>query len=427
MNELIDFIYESPSGFHCVKESKKLLDANGYYELYESETINVKKGGKYYITKGDSALIAFEVGKGSIVSDGLRIIGAHTDAPCFKIKPYSSMVVENYFLKLNVECYGGPILSTWFDRGLAVAGKVVLKGEKINKPIEKLINIKKSIMTIPNLAIHMNRTVNTGYEFNKQKDMLPLMTILNENLEKDNFLINIIADELGCEICEILDFELYLYDNQKGETIGVNDEFISSARLDDVWMVYSGLQALVNSSEVNATKVMICVDNEEVGSGTSTGASSVFVQNTLERIFLGLGFNREGFLQGLANSFAVSADLAHSLHPNYVDKHDPTNKPVMGNGPVIKYSANQKYSTNCVVAAIFKSICNELNVPCQTFVNRSDAGGGGTIGPILSQALGVPAVDVGAAILGMHSIREMGATKDIGYMVESFTGFYELV
>ena len=426
-NELLEFINESPTAYHAVNTVKKMLYENGFKELKESEAWNLNKSDKCYVIKNDSAIIAFEIGSGEIEEEGFRLIGAHTDSPCFKVKPSPEMLVENKYVKLNTEVYGGPILNTWFDRPLSLAGRVTLKGDSPFKPVTKLININKPILVIPNLAIHMNRNVNEGYAINKQKDTLPLLGFINEKLEdKEDVvgILSIIKNELNVEKEDILDFDLFLYEHEKGSLLGINEEFISSSRLDDLWMVFSGVKALVESNNNKATKVMVCIDNEEIGSLTSQGANSSLLKNILERITLSLGKNKEEFFRAIANSIMISADLAHAVHPNQSEKHDPTNRPILGNGPVIKMAASGSYSTDSYASAIFQELCKEANVPCQKFVNRSDVRGGTTIGPMVSADLSIPVIDMGAAVIGMHSIRELASVKDNEYTIKAFINFF---
>lgn len=425
-NELIDFIYDSPSSFHTVETMKRELNEAGFLELIESENWDLKKGGKYYITKNDSALIAFSVGKGEIEKEGFKLIGAHTDSPTFRIKPNPEIVSEGTYLKLNTEMYGGAIVNTWLDRPLSIAGRVTIKGENILYPNTKLINIKRPIAIIPNLAIHMNRNVNKGVELNLQKETLPIISLINEKLEKENYLLKLISNELNIDMKDILDFDLYLYEFNKGNIIGVNDEFISSGRLDDLAMVFAGLKALKDCKITNGTNVLVCFDNEEVGSSTKQGADSQFLANTLERICISLGKNREEFFRAISKSFIISADLAHAVHPNYIEKCDPVNKPLINKGPVIKFSANQSYTSDSNSASVYEAICKKAGVPCQKFVNRSDSRGGSTIGPITSTHLNIRSVDMGTPILSMHSVRELGGVMDNYYAVKSFREFYSI-
>ena len=424
--ELIDFLYDSPSACHGVKATQKILDANGFIEIKEEDKWNLQPKGKYYVVKNDSALIAFEVGTGDIEETGLRLIGAHTDVPGFRIKPNPQMISEGKYVKLNTEVYGGPILHTWYDRPLGIAGKVALKGASPLKPEIRLVNINKPLLIIPSLAIHMNREVNDGYKINRQVDTLPLLGLINDRLEKEDYLMNILANELQVNKEDILNFELGLYEYEKGSLIGMNEELISSGRFDDLWMVYAGIRALVDSRENEATKVMICIDNEEIGSLTAEGADSTLLNNILERITLGLGKDREGYYRTLANSIMISADLAHAVHPNLGDKHDPTNRPVLEGGPVLKIAASGSYSTDSFNGAVFAGVCEAAGVPFQKFVNRSDVRGGTTIGPVTAANLTIPVIDMGAPVLGMHSIRELASVKDNYYTVKAFTEFFSL-
>jgi len=422
-NDLIDFIYESPTAYHAVASTKKSLDKNGFTELENNEKWNIEPGKKYYVTSGDTSLIAFNTGSGD-VKKGFRIIGAHNDSPTFKIKPLHEINYKDTYIKLNTETYGGPILSTWFDRPLALAGKVSVKSDNAFHPVMYTININKPLMIIPNLCIHFNREVNDGYKFNAQKDTLPLLALINDELEKENLLLKAVAAEIGVEVDQILDFELFLYEYEKGSVIGLNNEFISSPRLDDLWMVYAGLNALVDSHEAEHIKVLITLDHEEVGSASAQGADSAFLLNTLKRIASCLGADGEDFNIALANSMAISSDLAHAVHPNYEDKHDPTNRPVLGAGPVLKYSAKQKYITTVYSASVFAACCESAGVPFQKYANRSDIAGGSTIAHFIAANLAIDVVDMGNPILGMHSIRELGAVCDNEYIYKAFKEFY---
>lgn len=424
--ELIDFLYDSPSACHGVKETQKILDKNGFIEIKEADKWELQAKGKYYVIKNDSALIAFEVGTGDIEKTGFRLIGAHTDVPGFRIKPNPQMISEGKYVKLNTEVYGGPILHTWFDRPLSIAGKVSLKGASPLKPEVRLVNINKPLLIIPSLAIHMNREVNEGFKINRQVDTLPLLGLINDKLEKEDYLMNILAEELQVNKEDILNFELGLYEYEKGMLIGMNEELISSGRFDDLWMVYAGIRALIDSRENEATKVMICIDNEEIGSLTAEGADSTLLNNILERITLGLGKDREGYYRTLANSIMISADLAHAVHPNLGDKHDPTNRPVLEGGPVLKIAASGSYSTDSFNGAVFAGVCEAAGVSFQKFVNRSDVRGGTTIGPVTAANLTIPVIDMGAPVLGMHSIRELASVKDNYYTVKAFTEFFSL-
>lgn len=422
--DLIDFIDSSYTAFHAVKNLEDRLEDKGFTKLNQGDKWNLEKEGKYYITKNNSALIAFQIGKGEIEEDGFRLIGAHTDAPTFKIKPSPEMTVEGSYLKLNTEVYGGPILNTWFDRPLSLAGRVNLRTEDPFRPKEVLLNLEKPIMIIPNLAIHMNREVNKGVEINPQKDSLPLLATINDKFEKDNYLLKLLGQNLGVDLDDILDFELFLYEVEKGSLVGLDEEFISVGKQDNLGMIHAGLHGFLDSDLSKSSKILVCFDNEEVGSGTKQGAASPMLKTVLERIVLALGKDREDFYRSLDKSFLISADQAHALHPNYADEHDPTNRPIINAGPVIKMAANQAYTSDSYSSSVYEAICKSQNIPVQKFVNRSDKRGGSTIGPISSRQLDIPSIDIGNPILAMHSIRELGGVEDHFYVYQSFKKFY---
>ncbi len=423
--DVIDFIDESPSQFHAVLKAEERLLKAGFLKLDKTDKWQLKKGGKYFITNNSSSFIAFELGTGDIIKEGFRLIGSHTDSPTFKVKPHPEISVENSYIKLNTEMYGGAIASTWFDRELSLAGRVSIKTDNPLKPEEKLVNIDKDLLTIPSLCIHMNRGINEKSSINKQKDVLPILATINDELEKDNLLLSILADELKVDIQDILDFELYLYNREKGKIIGLNDEFISVGKLDNLAMVHASLVALMESKPSKATKVIIANDNEEVGSMTKQGANSPMLKNLLERIIFAMGFDKEDYHRAISNSFIISADMAHAVHPNYSDKSDPTNRPIINKGVVIKLAASQAYTSDAMSVGVYRGICQKAGIPVQTFVNRSDMRGGSTIGPITSQQLDISSIDIGNALLAMHSVRELGGVEDHNYMIASFKTYFE--
>ena len=422
---LLQYLNNSPTAYHAVENAAEILQKNGFQELKETDEWSLKKGGKYFIIKNQSGIIAFAVGDGDVARDGFRIIGAHTDSPNFKIKPGPCTVTSDGYVKVNVEIYGGPILSTWFDRPLAVAGRVIVKEN--NELKAKLIKIDKPMFMLPNLCTHFQRDVNEkGFSYNKQKDVFPLLSLKEDDVEKDDYLRNLIQEETGTPKSNILDYELFLYEYQKGIFTGKNNEFISASRIDDLAMVYTGLSALIESSnEGSACKIFAAFDNEEVGSTTAQGAHSGLLMHILNRICKNLGLTDDAFFQAVANSTSISADSAHAVHPNYSEKHDPENRPVLGGGPVIKYSASQRYGTNAFSAAYFMEACQRAGVPCQKFVNRNDIAGGSTIGPVISSLTTIPTVDMGTPILAMHSIREFGAVIDNVYTKMAFQAYLE--
>lgn len=425
--ELIEFIHESPTNFHAVANAKKELLSDGFKQLFSGEAWQIEKGGKYFVTKNHSSLFAFEIGSGEIAEDGFKIVCAHSDSPTFRIKPNAEMPVAGKYLKLNTEVYGGPIMYTWFDRPLSMAGRVMLRSLNPLKPATQFVNFKRPLMVIPHIAIHFNRAVNDqGNPLSKQKDMLPVIAMINDTFEKDNYLVKLIAEEMGVSPEDILDFDLTLYEYEKGCLFGVNEEFISSGKLDDLAMAHAGLKAFVASEKCRKTKVLAIFDNEEVGSGTKQGAGSPILRTIVERIVFGLGGKPEDLYRAIHNSFMISADMAHALHPNYVEKHDPTNHPVMNGGPVIKFNANQKYVTDGDSAAVFETICKMAGVPCQKFVNHSDMAGGSTLGNILLSQMEMRGVDIGNPMWAMHSVRETGGVLDHAYVIKAFTTFYNI-
>jgi len=422
--DLLQFIKTSPSPFHAVQSVKEHLGPLGFKELKFEDKWAILPKGKYIVSRNGSALIAIVLGESSPEKAGFHILGTHTDSPTFRLKPSPIIPVEGKYVKLNVETYGGPILNTWLDRPLALAGRVVLKGRSPYHPQSVLFQSPSPLLTIPNLAIHLNHKVNEGFELNKQKDLLPLLGMLGEGLEKENVLVNHFSELLQVAPEEIIDFDMVLFEYENGSIIGLNQDFISSSRLDDLAMVQAGTWALAQTESNQVTSILACFDNEEVGSTSKQGAASPLLASVLERIMLALGKNREEYYQALAQSFMISADMAHALHPNAVEKHDPVNKPVLNGGPVIKLSANQSYTSDAESTAIFRGICEEAQVPVQIFVNRSDERGGSTIGPISTTHLDIRSVDVGNSLLGMHSIRELGGVKDHLAMSKVFKQFF---
>lgn len=422
---LLDFIQDSPSSFHAVEGVKKMLVPQGFQELPFKEKWSLMPGGKYYVTRNNSALIAFVVGEGVPEKHGFHLIGAHTDSPSFRVKPLPEIAVEGHYLKLNVETYGGPILNTWLDRPLSLAGRIILRGESPFSPQVKLFRGDRPLLVIPNLAIHMNQKINTGFELNKQKDMLPLLTQITKCLEKEEVLIRHLAKTLQCPHEDIMDFDLFLYEYEKGCIVGLQQEFISSGRLDDLAMIHAGAWALAKAKPTQMTQVLACFDHEECGSTSKQGAASPFLSHVLERILLAQKKGREAYFQALAHSFFISADMAHALHPNSGEKLDPVNRPILNGGPVIKISANQSYTTDAESAAVFSALCQRAGVPIQKFVNRSDERGGSTIGPISSTHLDIRSVDIGNPVLAMHSVRELGGVKDHLAIANVFSEFYK--
>ncbi len=425
IKRLLDFLNASPVNFLAVRNIVKELEQAGYRRLDPREAIGeVKAGDKLFVTKNDSSVYAFHIGRKSLADAGFRMICAHCDSPTFRIKPNAEMTCEGGIVKLNTEVYGGPIMSTWFDRPLTIAGRVIVRSDDELNPKTLLLHVRRPLLQISNLAIHFNRQVNDGVKLSKQKDMLPILGIVTDKLECGNLLMNVICSELNIKPEEILDFDLYLADATPACTFGVHDEFLSSGRLDDLSMCFAGLEALLATPDTGTTKVLAIFDNEETGSQTKQGAGSPFLSMMLKRIALAQNGTTEAFFQAVERAFMISADNAHAWHPNYSEKYDPTNHPVLGGGPVIKFNAAQKYASDAVSAAVFSELCRKAGVPCQRFVNHSDVAGGSTLGNILASSIPLRGVDMGNAILAMHSCRETGSVADHLYTVKAFSQFF---
>ncbi len=418
IQNLLEFIDQSPTPFHAVREMTDTLSDKGFIELKEADAWKLTPNARYFLTRNDSSLIAFTVGS----KPGFKIIGAHTDSPNLRLKPQAGYA-KNGYLQLGVEVYGGVLLSTWTDRDLSLAGRVILNGKE--KPSHKLIRFKQPLLRIPQLAIHLNRDVNKkGLILNEQNHLPPLFSLQKKSVP-DEVLKKMVARELKCRSTDIIGMELSLYDTQPGTVAGADGEFIFSGRLDNLASCHCALNALVESTKKDsATRVIAFYDHEEVGSETAQGAGSPFLKDVLERIAQTEENSRENFLRALAESFFISADMAHAVHPNYSDKHDSHHMPIINGGPVIKSNAGQRYATEGISSARFESLCGKAGVPTQKFVARSDLGCGSTIGPITAANLGIRTVDVGNPMLSMHSIREMAGTKDHELLIRAFKEFF---
>ena len=430
IKRLLSFLDASPVNFLAVKNLTEELQQHGYHRIDTTEALGtVKAGDKFFVTKNDSSIYAFQIGRKPLAETGFHMICAHCDSPTFRIKPHAEIDCEGGIVKLNTEVYGGPIMSTWFDRPLTLAGRVIVKSKDVMTPTTLLLHVKRPLLQISNLAIHFNRQVNDGVKLSRQKDVLPILGIINDELEKGNLLMNIILEELNKQQTvareDILDFDLYLADATPACTFGAHNELISSGRLDDLSMCFAGLEALLASQPTDTTQVLAIFDNEETGSQTKQGAGSPFLSYMLKRIALTQGGTEEAYYQAVERAFMISADNAHAWHPNYSEKYDPTNHPMLGGGPVIKFNAAQKYASDAYSASVFAGLCKKAGVPCQRFVNHSDVAGGSTLGNILASSIPLRGVDMGNAILAMHSCRETGSTADHEFCVKVFTQFYQ--
>ncbi|MCQ2982059.1 MAG: M18 family aminopeptidase [Treponemataceae bacterium] len=421
---MLNFIYSSPSPFHAVALFAGQLEANGFEKLEETQTWNIQAGGKYFVTRNDSSIIAFTVPAGK--AKRFHIIASHSDSPSFKIKENPEMNAAGC-VKLNVEKYGGMLCAPWFDRPLSVAGRIIFRNAE-GKLEQKLVMVDRDLLMIPNLAIHMNREANDGYKFNAQKDLLPVLCTAagagsgagSKGADKTaaSVLLNIVAESAGVDADAILGHDLFLYNRQEGTFWGASEEFIASPKLDDLECAYASMQGLVAASRGNTAcadtiNVVAVFDNEEVGSGTKQGADSTFLEDTFERVAECLEMKRSELLAAYAGSFMISADNAHAVHPNYAEKADPVNQPKINGGPVIKYNAAQHYCTDGVSSAVLKDLCSKAGIPFQTFTNRSDVAGGSTLGNISLSHVSMNAVDIGLPQWAMHSPYESAGTADV--------------
>ena len=416
---LFRFIEKSPTPFHVIDNMKQELAEQGYKQLLEREEWKLEPGGKYYVIRNGSAMVAFRVPKGTF--GGFQIVASHSDAPCLKLKENPELWSEQAYVRLNVEKYGGMICSTWFDRPLSVAGRLLVKSEE--GVTVKLVQIDKDLLMLPSLAIHMNRDINTGYDYHAQKDMLPLYGMGTKG-EKESFMDRI-AREADVKEEDILGSDLYVYNRMPGSVWGSEDEFISSGKLDDLECVYSSMASFLSAEEHDRIPVHCVYDNEEVGSSTRQGAASTFLADTLERIQEAFGGSASDYRRLIAGSMMLSADNAHAVHPNYPEKACPSNRPLVNQGVVIKFSGNQRYTSDGVTAAVFRRICEKAGVPTQVFTNHSDIAGGSTLGNISALQVPVPCVDIGLPQLAMHSSYETAGVKDLEYMITAMKGFYE--
>lgn len=414
--DLIHFIAKSPSTFHAVRGIKAALLYAGFTEIREEDTWQIEKGGKYVVTRNGSALMAFTVPQEG--AEAFHITASHCDSPTFKIKE-NPEIADGPYMKLNVEGYGGMIMSTWLDRPLSVAGRLLVTEN--GHLAEKLVAIDGTMLVIPSVAIHMDRSVNQHKEWKVQKDMLPLYGMTGA---KTPFM-DVIAAAAKVKAEDILAHDLILYSRVPGTIWGEEREFISSPKLDDLQCAFACFRGFSQGQKEKYISVYALFDNEEVGSATSQGAGSTFLANTLERLARSLGYSYDETMSMIARSFMISADNAHSVHPNHPEYADPVNRPVINGGIVIKYSAAQKYATNAFSAAYFKKLCKDHDIPTQTFTNHSDNPGGSTLGNISNTVIAMPTVDIGLPQLAMHSSYETAGVKDTAYLVDAVTKFYE--
>lgn len=415
INELLTFIENSPSPFHAVETISDRLDNAGFTRLYEQDDWKLEKGKGYYVCRNYSSVLAFRIPETGV--HAFNIVASHCDSPTFKIKE-NPQITSGPYITLNTERYGGMIMSTWMDRPLSVAGRLIVR--EGSTYTQKLVNIDRDLLIIPNLAIHMDRTMNDGKKFNPQVDMLPLYGLKEE---AEDFLA-MVAKEAGVKEEDVIGHDLFLYNRQKGTVLGANNEFVCSAKLDDLQCAFASMKGFIAQEDVKAMSVLAVFDNEEVGSSTKQGAASTFLFDTLTRVVKELGDDENTYRKALAHSFMISADNAHAVHPNQPGIADPTNRPAINKGVVIKYNANQRYTTDAISAAVFKGLLNDLNISFQTFANRSDIMGGGTLGNISNTKVALNTVDIGLPQLAMHSAYETAGVKDTEDFIRICEAFY---
>ncbi len=410
-DKLLKYIKESPSPYHAVLEGEKMLCANGYIQLSMSEPWELKKGQNYYVKPFGTTLFAVSIGEKVTSQQSFHIAAAHTDHPCIHVKSIAELTQKAY-LRVNCEIYGGPILNTWLDRPLSIAGRVALKSENPYEPKMRFLNVEKPFLTIPNLAIHMNRDVNKGVELKKQTDMLPLMGMLNDSLNEKDYFVSFLAKQLEVSVEDILDFDLYVYNAEDGIMLGMEDEFIQSPRLDNLTSCYALLTGIIEGKREDGINVIALFDNEEIGSLTKQGANSSLFTMFLEKVNDSLGFTRMQYNEAILRSLLLSVDVAHALHPSHIDKNDPVNLALMNDGVVFKINCNQRYTFDTEAVAIIQQLCEQNQIKYKKYVNHSDVVGGGTLGPIISSWLPMKTVDLGVPLLAMHSARELMGAND---------------
>ncbi len=420
---LLEYIKKSPSPYHAVLEGENMLLSQGFSELDMSEAWELEKGRSYYVKPFGTTLFAVSVGSNVTQKQTFHIAAAHTDHPCIHVKPIAELTQKSY-LRVNCEIYGGPILNTWLDRPLSVAGRVALKSDNPYEPKVCYLNVEKPFLTIPNLAIHMNKDVNKGVELKKQTDMLPLMGMLNNTLNEKNYFVSFIAKQLNVATGDILDFDLFVYNAEDGLMLGMEDEFIQSPRLDNLTSCYALLNGITKAKREDGINVIALFDNEEIGSLTKQGANSSLFTMFLEKLYLSLGFTRIQYHEAVVRSFLLSVDVAHAMHPSHIDKNDPVNLALMNDGVVFKINSNQRYTFDTEAIAIVQQLCEKNDIKFKKFVNHSDVIGGGTLGPIISSWLPMKTVDLGVPLLAMHSARELMGAKDQEQLNKLITVFF---
>lgn len=419
--QLCSFLADSTTPFHAVATMVQTLEKSGFSLLLEQSSWELVAGGKYYVIRNDSSVIAFILGSESTPEQGMRMVGAHTDSPVLMAKPVPE-VSRQGFEQIGVEVYGGALLNPWFDRDLSLAGRVSFENSSGTLSTQ-LIDFRRAIATIPSLAIHLDREANTARTVNPQKDILPILALADKERKLDFrslLLERLLEEHPDSEAVRVLDYEMSFYDTQKAAIVGLNDEFLASARLDNLLSCFAGLQALL-ACDARYSSLLVCTDHEEVGSTSAAGANGPFLRNTLERLVSG----HAAYCALADNSMMISADNAHGIHPNFADKHDDKHGPKLNGGPVIKANANQRYATNSETSGLFRLLAEAEDVPVQSFAVRSDMGCGSTIGPITAGGTGIRTLDIGVPTFGMHSIRELAGADDAFALTKVLRGFYD--
>ena len=422
--ELLQFLQQSPTPFHANANMVSMLEQAGFTRLDETAAWQLEKKHGYYVCRNDSALVAFKTGSSDLLESGMRLAGTHTDSPCLKIKP-NPVIRNNAYVQLGVEVYGGALYAPWFDRDLSIAGRVDFQ-DRQGRLLSTLIDLSEPIATIPSLAIHLDRLVNEGRPTNAQQELVPVLMQLDEqeSFDFDDFLLSSIKRTGASKNAEkVLAHELMLYDTQAPSLLGLQQQFIASARLDNLLSCFLACKSLIASKQTHAS-ALVCNDHEEVGSVSSSGAQGPFLKSVLQRWVRALDPGADAMERIIGKSMLFSIDNAHGVHPNYADKHDAQHKPLLNGGPVIKINANQRYASNSQSIALFKSICDKVKVPYQSFVMRSDMACGSTIGPITASGLGIATIDIGIASFAMHSIRELVGADDAAALSKVVTAYY---
>lgn len=423
-DDFFKYIKEGSSPFHVVKASEDMLVEAGFQRLELNQAWRIENGKSYYVVYHGSSLFAFTVGSSFYYHQQMRIVGSHVDSPCARLKTHAEMNEEGY-QKLNVEMYGGAILNTWLDRPLSIAGRVAVRSDDLFKPEIRLVDFKNPVVTIPNMAIHINRDVNKGVELNKQTDMIPIAGMDMEKAEPE-FLLDAIAEKLDVKKEDILDYELSVYNTDEPQLVGFHEEFISAPRLDNLVSAYASVQAIINHKRKKGINMIALFDHEEIGSKTKQGAASNLLAFIIEKIYMSFGTDRMQVIESIADSMMLSLDVSHGLHPNQVKKYDVTNKPVLNGGICLKEACSQSYATDCEAIAVVQQICDEKNIAYQKSVNRSDGTGGSTLGAIAGTILPMPIVDMGVPLLAMHSARELMGVADQDATQELINQFFSL-